>query len=171
MHNVHTLRRAIVLGAILMLAGCGFHLRQSVALPAPMQHLHVQVDGDSALQQELARNLGQSGITLADDAGPGIAELRVPVARFSTEALTVSGYARVREYTVHYHVEFDVLAADGSVLLVPQNVEMQREFTYDQSQALGTATREEQIRASLIKDMARAILRRLQAAAETGPGA
>ena len=44
-----------LLVAVLLLAGCGFHLRQSVALPASMQRMHLSVNSRGDLQRNLAR--------------------------------------------------------------------------------------------------------------------
>ena len=129
-----------------------------------MQQVHVSVSGDADLAQQLERELIQAGAEVVEQSGPGVAELKVQ-ARFSTRALTVSSYAKVREFTVTYTSDFLATGPEGKPLLEPQHIDMQREFTYDRTQALGTATREEQIRASLVTDMARAILRHLQAAA------
>lgn len=148
----------------LSLVACGFHLRQSAALPPGMQQVHVSVAGDADLADQLERELIQAGATVVEHSGPGVAELKVQ-ARFSTRALTVSSYAKVREFSVNYRSDFLAVGADGKPLVKRQHIDMQREFTYDRTQALGTATREEQIRASLVTDMARAILRHLQAAA------
>lgn len=146
-----------------LLAGCGFHLRRAVVLPANMQRMHLSVAGDGKLLRQLSRALELSGVQLAKASGPGVAELEVPVARFRTEALTVGGFAKVREYTVRYHVEFSVINGDGKAVLAGQHIDMSREFTYDSREALGTATAQEQIRDSLVKDMVQAILRHLQA--------
>lgn len=159
-----------LLAVLLSVAGCGFHLRRSAVLPAGMQQVHVAVSGDADLAAQLERELRQAGADIADRPGVGVAELTVPVARFTTRALSVSDYAQVREYSVDYHVQVQAADADGKPLLKPQAIDMQREFTYDQTQALGTATREEQIRASLVTDMARAVLRRLQAVATRPSG-
>jgi LPS-assembly lipoprotein len=146
------------------LAACGFHLRRSVALPPALQHLVVEVDSGGALQRELVLALKADGVDVASQPGPGIGHLRVSVAQFSTRALTVNGYAKVSEYTVTYHVEFGAEDDAGKVILPLKSIDMSREFTYDQSQALGTATRQEQIQKSLVDDMVQAILRQLQAA-------
>lgn len=155
-------RRALLLATAVLLAGCGFHLRQSAELPAAMQQLHLSVSGSAALANHLERELLQAGVTLHDEPAAGVAQLQV-VANFASRALTISSFSKVREFTVILSARVAATNAEGEVLLTPQPIRMQREFTYDRRQALGTATREQQIRESLVKDMARAILRRLQA--------
>ena len=161
---VRPFRALVLLACIGALAACGFHLRQSAALPASMQRVHLAVDSHGDLQRLLARALEDSGVTLEDASGPGIVELKVPVAAFDTDLLSVSGYAKVTEYEVGYHVEFEVTGSDGKVLLPTQRLDMSREYSYDAGDAVGDTTEVEQIQRSLNADMVQAMLFRLQAA-------
>ena len=156
---------SFLLGLAALLAGCGFHLRQSVALPPSMQHIHLAVNNGGDLQRNLARALRNSGITIEDASGPGIAELVVPVAAFRTQTLSISGGARITEYSVQYTVKFSVADATGNVLLPEQTVQMSREYSYDATNTVGNYAQVEEIQRSLIDDMVQSILFRLQAAA------
>lgn len=153
----------VVLLAALLLSGCGFHLRRSAVLLPTMQRMVVQVNGSSALRRGLALALRASGVHLAATPGPGIAVLNVPVARFQTRALAATGFARVGEYTVLYHVVFEVHSPKGKILLPRETVDMQRSYTFDRTQVIGSPAEQEAIRQSLIRDMSQAILLRLQA--------
>lgn len=156
---------SFLLGLAALLAGCGFHLRQSVALPSSMQRIHLAVNNGGDLQRNLARALRNSGIAIEDDSGPGVAELVVPVARFSTQTLSISGGARITEYSVQYQVKFSVVDATGKVLLPEQTVQMSRDYSYDATNTIGNDAQVEEIQRSLIDDMVQSILFRLQAAA------
>lgn len=155
----------------LLLSGCGFHLRQSVALPASMQHIHLTVNNGGDLQRNLARALRNSGITVEDASGPGVAELAVPQASFSTDSLSISGGARVTEYSVHYQVKFSVSDAAGQVLLPLQDIQMSREYSYDATNTIGNDAQVQEIQRSLVDDMVQSILFRLQAAAKRADAA
>lgn len=155
-----------LLVATAALAACGFHLRQGAQLPAGMQRVHLSVDGHGDLPRQLARAIEVSGATVEEQSGPGIAELKVPVAQFRTDSLTMTGTARVGEYSVRYHVEFEVADDAGDVLVPRQVVDMSREFTYDARESIGNESQVEAIQASLVRDMVQSILFRLQAAAE-----
>ena len=152
----------VALGALL-LAGCGFHLRRSAQLAPALQRMHLDIAGDTALQRQLAMALRLSGATLEPSGGPGIATLRIPVNAFSTQALTLTGFARVSEYSVHYDVQFEVVGAGGRLLIPLQAIHMSRNFTFDQTQVIGSAGQQQQIQRSLVDDMTQAILMRLQA--------
>lgn len=158
------LRVALLLVATLTLSACGFHLRRGAALPPSMSKVHLTVSGGGDLERGLARALENANVTVEDDAGPGVAELRVPVASFGTQSLTQGGYVRITEYAVSYNVEFDVTGADGKVLLPHQRITMQREYSYDSTDTVGNASQVQQIQRSLVDDMVQAIMFRLEAA-------
>jgi len=158
------LRIVCVLLTACALAACGFHLRENVALPAGMHRVHVVVTGNYPLQQRLVRALQTSGAIVEDNAGPGIAELHVPVAVFTTETLSVGGYARVSEFAVHFQVQFDVVDAAGRTVVPHKRIDMSREYSYDATNTVGNDSQVAAIEVSLNDDMVQAILFRLQAA-------
>lgn len=158
------LQAALLLGSALALTACGFHLRESAALPSSMQRVHLTVSGAGDFQRHLARALQTSGATVEDAGGPGIAELRVPVAAFSTETLSAGGYVRITEFAVRYQVQFTVTDASGTTLVPSQRIDMQREYSYDATNTVGNASQVQEIERSLNDDMVQAIMFRLQAA-------
>lgn len=158
------LRVALLIALALALSACGFHLRRNAVLPPAMSRMHLTVSGGGDLERKLSRALENAGVAVEDAPGPGIAELTVPVAAFSTQSLTQGGYVRITEYGVHYHVEFNLAAGDGTVLLPHQDIEMQREYSYDSTDAVGNASQVQEIQASLVDDMVQAIMFRLEAA-------
>ena len=164
MNRMHVL----LLCSALALTACGFHLRGSAALPAGMQRVHLTVNGGGDLQRKLARALLASNVTVEDESGTGIAELHVTTAAFSTQMLTVSGYAQVTEYAVHYHVAFNAIDSGGKSLIPNEGFDMQREYSYIAGQPVGSQAQVEAIEGSLIDDAVQAILFRLQAVAKNG---
>ena len=160
--------KIVALLPMLVLAACGFHLRGSAALPAGMQRVHLTVGGNGDFQRKLARALLASNVTLEDEAGPGIAELHVPAQNFTVQSLTINGAAQVTEFAVRLHVVFTATDPDGKVIVPEQSIDMQREYSYDASQPVGTQSQMEQIQGSLIDDAIQSMLFRLQAVAKNG---
>lgn len=158
------LRVALPLAAALALSACGFHLRRNAALPPSMSRVHLDVSGGGDLERKLARALENANVTVEDSGGPGIAELHVPVASFGTQSLTQGGYVQITEYAVRMHTEFDLIGGDGRVLLPSQHIDMQHEYSYDSTDAVGNAAEVQQISASLVDDTVQAIMFRLEAA-------
>ncbi|RAP57453.1 LPS assembly lipoprotein LptE [Oleiagrimonas sp. MCCC 1A03011] len=165
------LRVSLCAGVLLLLSACGFHLRRGAQLPPGMGKIHLTVNGSGDLQRELARTLESAGATLVDESGPGVAEFRVPVARFRRNALTFTGRARVGEYAVRYEVRFNVTDSQGRVLVPLQTIRLSREFTYDARQPIGTEAQTEEIRSSLVSDAVQAVQFHLRAAAERATAA
>lgn len=159
-----SLRTALVLAAVALVSGCGFHLRQTAALPPGMKKIHLTVAAGGMLQRELSRALSNSNAEIVDHASVDAADLTVTANTFRTDSLTVSGTARVTEYAVRYHVDFNVRAGDGTVIVPSQSVDMSREFSYDATNTIGTASQTEELQRSLIGDMVQSILFRLEAA-------
>jgi LPS-assembly lipoprotein len=161
--------RAILVMALLALAGCGFHLREQAQLPESLKKLHLEVaDPGSLLVRDLPDALERAGATIETAGGPGIATLRVPVSSLGPEALSVGATARVREYTMRYKVEVEAVDAAGAVVMPRQTIELTRDYTFDETQAVGVAAQEDELKKQLQRDMVQAILRRLAALGRTG---
>jgi LPS-assembly lipoprotein len=165
---MNRLLKPLLLLPVLALVACGFHLRGSTALPQGMERVHLTVGGGGDLQRKVARALLASNVTVEKDSGTGIAELHIPVQNFTMQILTVNGVAQVTEYAVHYHVVFSAQDGTGKTIVPGESIDMQREYSYDASQPVGTQAQVEAIQGSLIDDMVQAILFRLQAVRKHG---
>jgi LPS-assembly lipoprotein len=153
----------------LLLAGCGFHLRKEAQLPASMKKVHIQIsDPSSPLAKDLARALPRSGTEVVAAVEPGVAVMNISANAFSTDVLSVGGNARATEYSLRYHVEFEVQDSAGTSLLPKQIIELSRDFTFDATQALGVAAETDLLTQELERDMVQTILRRLEALARAG---
>jgi len=156
------------IAGMLVLAGCGFHLRQSAALPEPMQkQVYLNVAGGGELPRELARALNSRKVEVLETSTPGAAELDVN-AQFRTDVLTSTGFARVGEYAVRYHADFSLKDANGTVVVPSQGIDLSHEFTFDPFQAIGTAAQTEVLERDLVREMSDSIVRRLEAIGRKG---
>lgn len=148
----------------LAITACGFHLREEVRLPSGMQRLVIQgADSFSPLGRDLRKALTRAGAQVVEGSAEHSAVLRIGSNTFKTDVLSVGGNARANEYTIRYHVEFDVVDASGKSLLPMQTIELSRDFTFDASQALGIAAEQDLLTKELQSDMVQTILRRLDA--------
>ena len=157
-------RRAVLLVVLAsLLTACGFHLREEARLPAGMQRVLIEgAEPVSPLGRDLRRALVRSGAEIVDASAAATAALRIGTNRISTDVLSVGGNARANEYTLRYHVEFDVVDAAGAAILPRQVIELTREFTFDASQALGVAAEQDLLTQELQREMVQVILRRLE---------
>lgn len=148
----------------LAVSACGFHLREEVRLASGMQRIAIEgVDSLNPLGRDLRKALTRAGAQVVEASGAGASVLRIGSNVLKTDVLSVGGNARANEYTIRYHVEFDVVSATGASLLPVQTIELSRDFTFDASQALGIAAEQDLLTDELQRDMIQAILRRLEA--------
>ena len=149
---------------LVLLGGCGFHLRQEIALPDSLKILSVNVaDPYSPLQRNLEQALERAGTRspVGDEIG---ALLNVSRNRMRREPLSVGSTGRVQEYSMRYEVDFTLRDADKVEVLSRQRIELERAYRFDTAQAQGTPGEEEVVRAELEREMVQAILRRIDAA-------
>ncbi|HEX5353127.1 MAG TPA: LPS assembly lipoprotein LptE [Rhodanobacteraceae bacterium] len=156
-------------GASVLLAGCGFHLRRSAALPTLMQQqVYLQVSGGGEFSRSLAAALRASHVNVLDSPAKGIATLSVPVAAFSSRLLTSSGYQRVGQYVVAFDVQFTLSDANGATVIPAQSINLSHEFAVDQTQFSAISSETQAIERSLVREMTDAVMRRLEAQARKG---
>ncbi len=152
----------LMLGVLIIsLSACGFHPRGNFAIPDSIGAVQVtNADTYSALTDGLQSSIDRANANKAGN-GAGTATLKIHSESWNTAPLAIDEFAQVREYITRYKVDFDLTAADGSVLLEKQAIELSREYTYDINVAVGNPAEQEVIQRELRRDMQAAIIRRM----------
>jgi len=146
------------------LAACGFKLRGEAELPTALLRVHVQIaDQFSPLKRDLEAALARAGAQVADKSGDGVAEISLVNVSLAPVVRSVGATAFVNEFSMIYHVELAIADGDGKSLLPLQVIEHSREFTFDQSQAIGTNVEQDEIKKEMERDMLQTIMRKLEA--------
>lgn len=159
--------RRIVLNSIvtmlfMSLLGCGFHLRGAANLSDDLKIMRVEglnLQRDIGLY--LKRGLVSNGIVVAEADSTESAVLRVTENRFDRRVLSVGSGAKVSEFELHASITFTVLDAEGKVIAAEQQVQVQRDYQFDQEQVLGRESEEVLLRDQMNKQLVQTILRRL----------
>lgn len=147
--------------SLLALSACGFAPRREFVVPADLGPVRViGVDSFSRLSDRLATALVRAGAEPAAEDAPATT-VRVLAERWNQGPLTVDAAARVQEFLVSYAVDYDVMAADGTIRIPRQTVELHRDFTFDTAQALGTPGEQEVVRDELSRGMPAALMRQI----------
>lgn len=158
--------RLFVIGCVLALlaGGCGFKPRASLAVATELGPVAVSAsDRYSPLARDLAAALTRAGAAPAVEGEPA-STIKLSRERMSNRPITYERGASVREYEVTYRVDFELLAADGSVRVPRQQVELSRDYTYDARGAIGSPAEERLLEDELRRDMVATLMRRLDAA-------
>ena len=164
----------ILFAALLALAlsACGFHFRNAVTLPKELGPLRVvATDPYSPLADSLAQALERAGATPADAATEKVATLRIASERWGDTPLSVDAFGRSQEYTLRHAVIFEMRAADDTILVPEQAIELTRDYISSPTKSLGTGGEREILAAELQREMVAAIMRRIGIAIRTAESA
>ncbi len=161
--------RAILFAfALSLVAGCGFQLRGSYALP--YASLYLDMPEYSEIGAGLKRAIRVSESTrLAETANDAQAQF-APVADAREKViLSLSGTGRVREVRLRWRYGYRVVDSKGRSLVPPGEIELTRDMTYDDSNVLAKEQEETLLWRDMQTDMVQQIMRRLAAVKPTTP--
>ncbi|MGQ0657412.1 MAG: LPS-assembly lipoprotein LptE [Chromatiales bacterium] len=159
-----TRRIALLPALLLVLNGCGYHLRGSTGESWNLGRVYIQHEGTGGLSYEVQRLLVLGDVTFARSAAQ--ADTIVSFVREDQERRVLSVDPRtgkVREYELIMEAVLRVTQPTGKVLIDDDSVVLQRDYVFDETVALAEYAEETTLFRELREDMAAAVLRRLQA--------
>jgi len=146
-----------------LLAGCGFQLQGSGALPPAMVRTYVDTkEPHSPFQQSLRDVLRQRGAEVLTAPADDAAVLAITSDETGQRVLSVSARNIPREYEIYYAVTFSLRVGTES-LATNESLVVTRAYTFDETQVLAKAAEEQILRRALAEDLARRVLQRIQA--------
>ncbi len=155
------MRRLILCLSIVLLAGCGFHLRGQVALP--YSTLHISGPSATSVSSSLKRVLRSSGVRLVDRQED--AELTLVILSDVREKsiLSLSAAGRAQEYELRQRLSYRIITA-GEPDLPAGEILTQRSISFNDAQVLAKESEENLLYRDMENDVVQQLLRRLQAA-------
>lgn len=165
MHNTTRFMRPIILiGLLLWLSGCGYHLKGYHQVTPGLDGLFVeQGDQRGTLAGMLQRELSVSGVKLAKNPVEARHRLRVTRERFNQRVISVDANGKVLEYEIRLDARFAVFAANGAERMPEQGLEITRQLILSDADELGRRNEAALMKVDMRMDMASQIIRRLQA--------
>ncbi len=165
---VNGIKRLACLLPLALLGACGFQLAGSGSLPPAMQSTYlVSSEPYSDFYESLTEALRQRGLELVDSSAQAQATLRISEDTSGQRVLSVSARNIPREYEVFYAVTFS-LETGGGPLIIDEPLLARRNYTYDETQVLGKEREESILRRALAEDLARQVVRRIEALSTAG---
>ena len=132
-----------VLAALLLglLAGCGFQLRGTAALP--FETLYMKSSNTPGVALDLRRNI-QSGTrtTVVDDPNRAEAILEFTQEAREKHILSIAATGRVREFQLRYRVGFRVHDGKGGEFVPTSTLQLTRDVTFNDSDVLAKESEE-----------------------------
>jgi LPS-assembly lipoprotein len=163
----HIPRRAVLvaLSAPLLLAGCGFQLRQAPHFA--FTSIYVGAPANSSLGNELRRTIAFSdGITVVDYAGRiDSAQVVLDVLSEQREKVVVGVNAsgQVREFQLRTRLKFRLRTPQGKELIPETELLQQRDISFNESAVLAKEAEENLLYRDMQTDIVQQLMRRLAA--------
>ena len=159
------IRIAVVAALALLCAGCGFHLRDAITVPADLNPIRVIApDPYSPLAESLADAMQRAGAEPADDALEQATTLHILSELWGDTPISIDELGRAQEFSLRYAVVFTLVDAAGATVVPQQSVELSRDYVAPPADSIGKTSERELLAKELRKDMTTAILRRVGAA-------
>ena len=157
-----TLRLTLFALAVALVAGCGFQLRGSYALP--YESIYIAGADYSLIVAGLKRAIRASGSTrLAETADDAAATFLPTIDAKEPIILSLSSAGRVREKRLRYRYGYRIVDAKGRDLVLPGSVELSRDLTYADSDVLAKTQEEDLLWRDMESDLVQQLMRRLAA--------
>jgi LPS-assembly lipoprotein len=145
------------------LAGCGFHIRGDT--PLPFKSMAIAGAEGSSLVVELRRTLrGNARVALVDRPDQAEVTLYIISNTNDKSILTLSGGGRVREFQLSQKLVFRVANPAGAEWLPTSEINVRRDFSFNDSQALAKEGEERLLLADMQADVVQQLIRRLSLA-------
>ena len=145
------------------LTACGFHLRGSQQNAAVVvAKVYVSTEAANTVAKEVKLQMVGAGAAAVKDTAQAEFTLKLEKEYFEQTVLSVSAQTgKVEEYKITLTVYMSVIDANGTELLVAEQVRSARDYTFDENAVLGKFAEEKVIRDELTRQVASQILRRL----------
>ena len=144
------------------LAACGFHLRGSAGSDLPYASMYIALPETAEVRVWLERYLrGSTTTTVSDDAKTATVTFQQLSDGRDKSILSIDARGRVREYRLQMRYRFRLVDAQGREIVAPQEISMNRDMTYDDSQVLSKSMEENLLWRDMTNDLVNQIMRRL----------
>jgi len=161
------LSRALLLVALVILAGCGFKLRGTAEVPFETLYIPGSSGG---IALDLKRNI-QAGTDarVVDDPKQADAILEFSEEAREKDILSLTGTGRVREFQLRYRVGWRVHDGRGGTYVPQSTIQLTRDVTFNDAEVLAKEAEEQLLFRDMQTDMVQQIMRRLAAAERLKP--
>ena len=154
--------------ALLALAGCGFQLRGTAALP--FDTIYMPPAAAPGVLLDLKRNIqGGTRTTVVSDPKQAEAIFEFMQELREKHILSLAATGRVREFQLRYRVAFRVHDGKGGEFVPPTPLVLTRDITFNDTDVLAKETEEQLLYRDMQFDMVQQIMRRLAAAQKPKP--
>ncbi len=161
--SIPGIRWITLLLTLLLLSGCGYHLRQAAQLPASISPVIINGIGQySDLHKELENRLSSDTVQVTSERSEAKTMLHISGYERQSRTLSVDASGKVAQTELKHTLEFSLISASGEVLVPAQSIVVVRDYINTEQQKLGKVTEASQLAEGMEQEMARQIVTRMQ---------
>ncbi len=158
------IRTTLVMGAVLLLAACGFQLRgtgEGVAVPDDWRSMHLVTDNpNSEFSRAVRTRFAANGVEWQDRQEANYRVVLGP-ERFSQRNLSLNTDARAAEFELTMRSTFSVLDNKGAVVMPDTTASVLEQMENDPQNIVGKAEEIRILKAEMRRELAQQIMRRI----------
>lgn len=155
--------RFCTIAALMLVAGCGFHLRGESTLP--FETLFLSIGTVSPVGADLKRSITTGSRTrVVETAAEAQGIFQVVGDQRDKVILSLTGAGRVNQFLLRYRFVFRVHDGKGHDIIPQNEIVLTREMTFSDTQVLAKEVEEQQLFRDMQRDMVQQVLRRLAVA-------
>jgi LPS-assembly lipoprotein len=144
---------------LLLLAGCGFHLRGIVNLPSQLQTLYLQSASPySELTRQIRTSLKFSNAKLVSSADQAPVTLHIFDEKFSSSQTSVASTNQTRSYTATYSMQYNITSASGKVLMQTRTISSTQNVTAQPNEVLENTNKLDIAKQNLLRNLVSKLL-------------
>jgi len=148
---------------VLLISGCGFHLRGAATAPPEMERTYISADSSyTVFYRKIKSAFRAAGVQVVDSPDEATAIFTILGDSTGQRVVSVSARNVPREYEVWYTVQYE-LTSNDAILMPATTQTLSRDYTYDETEVLGKAREEEILRDALVDDLVRIALIQISA--------
>lgn len=165
--------RTAILALTLLLSACGFHLRGHGLREAAFafHSIYLKAPVETPFVSRLRKGLENYQLEVTPSAKKADLIFQVVSESRDKQVLALGGGGQVNEYELYYRVSFRVYDNQQRNWLPADEIKLQRDFNYNNSQILAMADAEKQIYNDMYSDAVQQVLFRLSLAKRPQPDA
>lgn len=144
------------------LTACGWRLRGSLDTDLVLPPMHVQYhSASSELKRELNQALESSGVDLQANADDAELVLELHSENRGRRVLSVDRSGKVSDYELQYTLTFSVRDNAGKALIINEQINQQRDYSFDESAVLAKSEEERRLFDFMRRMSIQTLMRRL----------
>lgn len=153
----------LLISSLLLINGCGYHLRGSIALPEQLKSMYL-FGSSSPLKLEIEQILlGAKGKFAPSPNEAGIV-IKVMKEDMHNRVLSIGSSGKSSELEINYYLRFQIYDQKETPMMDEQTIELSREYYNDQTAVLAKEGEEKLIRREMYRQAARMLIARAQLA-------